>query len=82
MIGAHPHGILDFGVLINGPLFYPNFFILGSRVILSFPLNGMFMRWIGGKPVNAANMKKMLKKGQNFALIPGGFEEATLTSTN
>lgn len=31
--------------------------------------------------VNAGNMRRLLKEGKNFALVPGGFEEATMTTT-
>jgi hypothetical protein len=41
---------------------------------------GMLHKWHGVESVDADNMKKLMKNGKNFAIIPGGFEEATLTS--
>ena len=31
------------------------------------------------QPVDGHNVKKIMKSGKNIALLPGGFEEATLT---
>ena len=39
----------------------------------------MFLRWTGVDTVEPKNMNKKMKKGMNFSILPGGFEEATLT---
>lgn len=81
MIGAAPHGILTFAYILNAGQYYKGVRVLSSRMMLAIPVNGIFLRWCGCYPVNATNMKKVMKKGDNLAILPGGFEEATLTST-
>lgn len=54
--------------------------VLGSRFILNIPIVGMLMRWWGVQSVNAKNMERLMKKGKSIGLVPGGYEEATLTS--
>lgn len=40
----------------------------------------MFLRWLGMEAVEKENLVDKLKKNKTFGLIPGGFEEATLTN--
>lgn len=53
---------------------------LGSRFILNFPVTGAILKLWGVQAVNHKNLKQLMKKGKNIGLLPGGFEEATLTT--
>ncbi|KAL4457002.1 hypothetical protein ABPG74_014640 [Tetrahymena malaccensis] len=79
MLCVHPHGILTVGLLLNLNT-YIQMPALSSRFLLSTPFLGMLCKWWGFKSVDGSNFKKLCENGQNFALVPGGFEEATLTS--
>ncbi len=63
-----------------GPL--SNIIGLGSRFILNFPLTGLFLKLWGFQSVNHHNLKKLMRKGKNLGMLPGGFEEATLTTSD
>ena len=52
---------------------------LSSRFMLSLPFIGLPLRLWGVDAVNPANMKKLMREGKNIGLVPGGFEEATIT---
>lgn len=81
MICFHPHGFLCLGFAIFSSLKGPIKVKYGfaSRGLLSMPVSGMLLKFIGVAPVNAKNMNIAMKKGECFSLLPGGFEEATLT---
>jgi len=53
---------------------------LSSRFILYFPIIGLILKMWGVKAVNPTNVKKLMKEGKSIGLLPGGFEEATITS--
>lgn len=55
MLAGHPHGILLFGFFMNSYEHYNGALICASRMILSLPINGLFMRWCGGTPVRNYN---------------------------
>lgn len=79
----HPHGVLSTGLLANmnlksGPLSTARG--LSSRFMLSCPVVGLFLRLWGVESIDKQNMKALMKAGSNIILIPGGFEEATLTN--
>ena len=85
MFGFFPHGVLAATVLVfmnfnNGPM--KNMIGLGSRFLLTLPFVGLFGRLWGLQAVNAHSIKTLLGKGTNIGLLPGGFEEATLTVTD
>ncbi|KRX00568.1 hypothetical protein PPERSA_12787 [Pseudocohnilembus persalinus] len=82
LIGCHPHGVIAFGVQLNTIDQLQIKAYLASRVILSMPISGMILRWAGIESVDAQNMKSHFKQGNSVAFLPGGFEEATLTSYN
>jgi len=44
------------------------------------PIMGMLHKMAGMVSVNADSLKHWMAKGTNVALLPGGFEEATLTT--
>ena len=52
---------------------------LCSRFMLHLPLVGLFLRMWGFQAVNHNNLKRLLRSEVNVGLVPGGFEEATLT---
>lgn len=60
--------------------FFENIHILGSRVSLFLPISGMILRLYGIEGVDSANFKRLLKEGEPVGMLPGGFEEATLTT--
>ncbi len=51
---------------------------LGTEVILLLPFISDLMRWLGFGPATKEYMTFKMKHGKNLALLPGGFEEATL----
>lgn len=53
---------------------------LASRFILSMPFIGLELRLWGIQSVNAKNIKNLMKNRKPLGLVPGGFEEATLTT--
>lgn len=53
---------------------------LASRFILSMPFIGLQLRLWGIQSVNSNNMKRLMSKKKSIGLLPGGFEEATLTT--
>jgi hypothetical protein len=61
----------------NGPL--SDMVTLSSRAMLNLPFVGVLLRLWGVQSVNHKNMKKLMKHKENIGLVPGGFEEATLT---
>lgn len=73
--------MLNWSFIMNSGHHYEGVYTLGSRVMLGIPMNGLYLRWCGCQPVDAKNMKKLMKRGDNIAILPGGFEEATITST-
>jgi len=80
----HPHGVLSFIPPIASAVsedFYKARFCV-SRVLLNFPLSGIFARLLGGEAVNKENFISFMKNNDNIVFIPGGFEEATITDYN
>jgi hypothetical protein len=77
----HPHGVLSLipptVCAVNETLFKCRFLV--SRVLLNFPLSGVFARILGGEAVEKNNFGKIMKEGENIIFMPGGFEEATIT---
>jgi len=57
-----------------------NMRMLGSRFILNTPIYGYLMRIWGIEGVHSGNMHRLMSANKNIGLLPGGFEEATLTS--
>lgn len=53
---------------------------LASRFILSMPFIGLHLRLWGIQSVNAKHIKSLMSKRKPIGLVPGGFEEATLTT--
>lgn len=81
LLGVHPHNVYTVGLSLNdyaGRL--GNQLICGSRMLLFTPLLGLVHKWGGVTTVDAANLKSLMSKGKNISILPGGFEEATLTT--
>lgn len=78
----HPHGILCIGFSWNGthsPELGPSFEWLIVDILCKAPLFGWIVEWCGNlKGADAGTMKQLMNAGKNIALIPGGFEEATM----
>jgi len=79
----HPHGAFSFGwaLLFNSSALSHVRFCF-SPVLYMTPFFRLFSRLIGTiGSAGKSDMISYLKKGEHLALPPGGFEEATLTST-
>ena len=48
--------------------------------MLALPIIGLHFRFSGMQSVDPKNLKRLMKKGENISLVPGGFEEATITT--
>lgn len=81
LFGFHPHGVLSMipptVCAVNETFFKSRFLV--SRVLLNFPLSGVFAKLLGGESVNKSNFVKIMKEKVNIIFMPGGFEEATIT---
>jgi 2-acylglycerol O-acyltransferase 2 len=86
MFGFHPHSVFCYGLLLNmnGQNFkdekLESVTPLGSRFALLLPIIGLHFRLWGFEPVNPGNLKRLMGKGRSIALVPGGYEEATITT--
>lgn len=78
----HPHGILCCGWSINGTicpeLFDSKIAYLGADALFYMPFVSDMLSWYSCGPATKGNMKRLMAKGTNCALLPGGFQEATL----
>ena len=54
---------------------------LSSRFMLILPVFGLLFRFWGLKSVDPENMKKLMREGKTLGILPGGYEEPTVTST-
>lgn len=71
------------GLLLNmnrGEQQIPDFVGLGSRFGFNVPILGMFLRLWGCSTVHKQSLKSLMKRGKTIGLVPGGYEEATLTT--
>lgn len=83
MLCYHPHGALCVGFAWTGahcPTLDPyGITFLVVDVLPKLPLMGWVINWFGNmRGASAPVMKRLLSAGRNVALIPGGFEEATI----
>ena len=53
---------------------------LGSRFILNLPIFGACFKMWGVQAINPDNLKRLMKKKQTIGMVPGGYEEATITT--
>lgn len=80
----HPHGILSFTLLllIMNNDYIKNSYIGTSRGLIYMPFTGIFSKWFGFQPVNNTKFENEMRKENNITILPGGYEEATLTDYN
>lgn len=78
----HPHGVMVFGItLLTYQYKYFNSFVkLSSRAALLIPFGGILLILGGIDSINPGNVNKLMKNGRNILMVPGGFEEATITN--
>lgn len=55
----------------NNP--YSTMTILGSRFALYFPIFGAILRLWGFESVDRKNMNRLMDKGTNLGIVPGGY---------
>ena len=83
LLCVHPHGVICMGwmVLFNSPELNEVDFCF-STVLLLAPMFRLLVKTVGRpQSVHRDNFKALMRLGGPMALIPGGFEEATLSST-
>jgi len=81
LLAVHPHNAVTCGLTVNiynGKL--GEIYLCASRVLLNTPLLGLAHKLSGLTSVDPSNLKVMMKKKKNLAILPGGYEEATLTT--
>ena len=81
MLCFHPHGVLCCGWTVanaHPALDAARVTWLAADVLLALPGIGDFLRWCKTRGVGAATLRRMLAARRNVALLPGGFEEATV----
>lgn len=81
LLTFHPHGILCCGWSLNGncngEVLKSNVFWLGTDALFKLPFISDMLTWYNCGPASKANMLRLMTEGENIALLPGGFEEAT-----
>ncbi|KAG7397775.1 hypothetical protein PHYBOEH_000229 [Phytophthora boehmeriae] len=82
MFAFHPHGVLSNGFAINGAhnmgFSQADCRWLVAENLFWFPILRDVLNWMDFGSVAKSTFKRIMPKGQNISLIPGGFEEATL----
>ena len=85
MLALGPHGILTIGwqTLISSPEYRGcGFKWLVAEIMSSIPFLSDINAWSNIVSCAKENMIEIMESGENIALIPGGFEEATLYRRN
>lgn len=82
LFSVHPHGIFGFGMFLNNHRehFGKNAVVCGSRLALLAPIMGLIHKLGGMVSVSPSSLQHIMSSGRNFALIPGGFEEAAIST--
>lgn len=77
----HPHGYFATGLYLAhiSHNVIKNNEICGSRMAFYYPWGGLMMKFLGLEGANPSNFEALMKIKKNISIIPGGFEEATLT---
>ena len=81
MLCFHPHGMLCCGWTVansGAALSASRVTWLAADALLALPGIGDFLRWNATEGVGAANLRRLMARRANVALLPGGFEEATV----
>lgn len=83
LYAIHPHGIFSMGMaqLMGRREINAHVHFAFSPYLFYTPIFHLFSRLVG-KPARAdkADMVRVMRRREHLALIPGGFEEATITS--
>ena len=84
MLAFHPHGIFSMSFWLGG-VASPQLHAANPRVtfLISSFLHRLapfcfILRWCGYAPADAATVAGLMRRGRDVALLPGGFEEATI----
>jgi 2-acylglycerol O-acyltransferase 2 len=82
LLCVHPHGIVSMGwAILYNRIETVSMNFCFSRALFYSPLFGLLTRVCGHPhPADKANFKYLMKQQKTMALIPGGFEEATITT--
>jgi hypothetical protein len=59
--------------------FFESCRLLGSSASINVPFAGIILKWLGVEPVGPKEFKTYMTNKDNLVLLPGGFEEASLT---
>ncbi|SPR00845.1 Acyltransferase [Plasmodiophora brassicae] len=83
MLAFHPHGVLCLGWVVNGNANHDlerigRYHWLGAWWMNNLPMLSEVVAWQRGGPVSKEHVNYLMGKGENVAILPGGFEEATL----
>jgi hypothetical protein len=54
--------------------------VIGSNFVLNVPIVGMHLKLWGITGADGSNFRSLMEKGRTVCLLPGGYEEATLTT--
>ena len=78
----HPHGVLVYGMNLaaQNVEFFNTAEVVGSRMSFEIPWGGLVMKFYGVEGANPENFNKLMDEKKNIMFVPGGFEEATLTT--
>lgn len=85
LICMHPHGILTVGWALTSTspaMAHANVKWLVTEALIRLPFISDFLSWNGCAHASKSYMHARMAKGANLALLPGGFEEATLYQHN
>ncbi len=86
LLGFYPHNFVAYGFLFNGilsPYFDNNIKWLVSSFLSNpylYPFNNNLKKKLNIESIS--NIKNLMSNGNNIALIPGGFYDASLTINN
>jgi diacylglycerol O-acyltransferase 2, plant len=85
MFFEFPHGVFPVGQLLSASLIKEVFGDqmicgTGADVVFKIPLMRQLFAWLGTVPASGSNIKKVLKRGDHCAIIPGGIAEMYLVS--
>ncbi|EKU21095.1 diacylglycerol acyltransferase 2, partial [Nannochloropsis gaditana CCMP526] len=85
LICMHPHGILTVGWALtstSATMSHAHVKWLVTEALLRLPFISDFLSWNGCAHASKAYMQARMSRGANLALLPGGFEEASLYQRN
>jgi hypothetical protein len=84
LFAFHPHGCMGVGVsqvMATNDFFYDTI-LCASRALTYIPISGLFAKLMGVQGVDNKTFERLMKEGKNMSFLPGGFEEATLTTND